>query len=88
MLEVRMNASVPTDTGNALKKQPRLIVPAQTNHKLIYVFLQLHPSRGGGCYQFLEAEVPGLIQYGSNAGPNSSTFVFLFIRKGSQDSEK
>ena len=41
-----MNARVSTDTGNAFKNQPQPIVPAQTNHKLIYVFLQLHPSRG------------------------------------------
>ena len=37
---------MPTDTGSALKKQPGLIVLAQTNHRLIYVFLQLHPSPG------------------------------------------
>lgn len=30
-----------------LKEQPRLIVLAQTHHKLIYVSLQLQPRRGG-----------------------------------------
>jgi len=37
-----MNASKPANTGNALKEQLQLIVLAQTNQKLIYVFLQLH----------------------------------------------